>query len=114
VVIAQIEDPEGVDAAAEIAGTDGVDGIFLGPADLSVAYGKTDQASPELAAAVRRVGQAARAAQKAYMSFVPDPAKAAAWRDEGMTIFFLASEHAWMLAGARAAADGIHALAGQS
>lgn len=39
IVIAQIEDIEGVDNADAIAATKGIDGIFLGPADLSVAYG---------------------------------------------------------------------------
>lgn len=114
VVIAQIEEPEGVAEAEGIAATEGIDGVFIGPADLSVAYGKTDQSSPELRAAIEAVGQAAKAAGKAYMSFVPDAAKAAEWRGFGMTMFFIASEHAWMLAGAREAARGIHALSAET
>lgn len=108
-VIAQIEEPEGVAAASAIAATDGVDGLFLGPADLSVGYGRTDQSSAELAAALASVGAAARGAGKAYMSWVPGADAARAWRDaHGMTMFFAASEHAWMLAGANAVADGMH------
>lgn len=110
VVIAQIEEPEGLDAVDAIAGTDGIDGLFIGPADLSVAYGKTDQASDELAAALAEVGRAAKAAGKAYMSFVPDVAKAREWAAHGMTMFFLGSEQSWMLAGAREATAGIHGL----
>ncbi|MDD9717717.1 aldolase/citrate lyase family protein [Dinoroseobacter sp. PD6] len=109
-VIAQIEDPEGVDACEGIAATPGVDGIFLGPADLSVSHGKMDQTSPELMAAIDRVGAACAASGKPYMTFTPDVEKAAAWRAHGFSVFFVASEHAWMLQGARAVAKGIKAL----
>jgi 2-keto-3-deoxy-L-rhamnonate aldolase RhmA len=109
-VIAQIEDPEGVEDCEGIAATPGIDGVFLGPADLSVAYGKTDQASADLEAALARVGAACRAAGKPCMTFVPDIKKAAAWRVHGISVFFVASEQAWMLQGARAAAAGIKAL----
>ncbi len=52
-VLAQIEEPEGVDAVADIAETVGIDGLFIGPSDLSVSYGKTDTNSPELHAAYK-------------------------------------------------------------
>ncbi len=45
VVIAQIEEPRGVEEAESIAAVNGIDGVFIGPADLSVGYGKTDQNS---------------------------------------------------------------------
>ncbi|MEQ8368313.1 MAG: aldolase/citrate lyase family protein [Roseicyclus sp.] len=107
VVIAQIEDPEAVDLCDEIAATDGIDGLFLGPADLSVAYGKTDTSSPELHAALDRVGQAAKAHGKAYMTFVPHAAAGKEWAKYGFTAWFVASEHAWMLQGAKAAVSGL-------
>lgn len=110
IVIAQIEEPEGVDAAQAIAATGGIDGLFLGPADLSVGYGKTDQTSDELMAALEAVGQAARAHNCAYMTFVPDAQKAAEWQRYGFSMFFIASEHGWMRAGASAAAKGVHDL----
>jgi len=110
VVIAQIEEPEGVEIAEEIAGVEGIDGLFIGPADLSVAYGRVDQNSEELVAALKEVGRAAKAQGKAYMSFVANAAKAKEWAGHGMTMFFIASEHTWILNGARAEAKGIHAL----
>lgn len=110
VVIAQIEEPEGVAAAQAVAATDGVDGLFLGPADLSVGYGKTDQSSPELMAAFESVGAAAKAAGKAYMTFVPNATAAAELTQYGLTMFFIASEHTWMRNGASADAAGIHGL----
>ncbi len=110
VVIAQIEEPEGVAAAAAIAAVEGIDGLFIGPADLTVAYGADAGAAARLETALADTGRAARAAGKAYMSFVPTVEKAAEWRAHGMTMFFHASEHAWMLNAARDVAAGIHAL----
>lgn len=106
-VIAQIEEPEGVEAVEAIAATEGIDGLFVGPADLSVGYGKSDQTSDELKSAIARTGAAARAAGKACMIWVPNAEAANALQAHGMTMFFTASEHAWMLAGANAVADGI-------
>jgi len=107
VVFAQIEDPAAVDVCEEIAAVDGIDALFLGPADLSVAYGKTDLASPELQAAMARVGLAARAAGKGCATFVPTAAAGKALEAHGFTAWFVASEHAWILAGARAAVSGL-------
>lgn len=109
-VIAQIEDPEGVEACAAIAATEGIDGLFLGPADLSVAYGVTAPDAPELVAAQRAVAAAARGAGKPCMTFVGAPAQAAELSAMGYSAFFIASEHGWMRAGANAAAAGLRAL----
>jgi 2-keto-3-deoxy-L-rhamnonate aldolase RhmA len=107
-VIAQIEDPEAVEAAPEIAATPGIDALFLGPADLSVGYGYDRQDSAELARAYARTGEAARAAGRAFMTFVPDTAAARKMAEtHGVSVFFIASEHAWMLQGARAAVAGL-------
>lgn len=109
-VIAQIEDPEAVENCDAIAATPGIDGLFLGPADLSVAYGKTNQDSDELMAATRRTGEAAAAHGKAYMTFVPDAARAAALRKYGFGAFFIGSEQSWILQGARSAVAGIRSI----
>jgi len=111
IVIAQIEEPEGVAAADAIAATPGVDALFLGPADLSVGYGYDHQSSDELMAAFKSVGEAAHAQGKAYVTFVPNAAKAKEWaRDYGLSMFFIASEHSWMRAGAAADAKGVHEI----
>ncbi len=110
VVIAQIEEPEGVEAAEAIAAVQGIDGVFIGPADLSVGYGKSSQDSPELMSALERVGHAAQVAGKTYMTFVPNVEKAQEWRRFGLTMFFIGSEHSWMLAKAKEQAAGIHAM----
>ncbi|MEO0358404.1 MAG: aldolase/citrate lyase family protein, partial [Pseudomonadota bacterium] len=58
VVIAQIEDPEALDAVDAIAATKGIDGLFLGPSDMSVSLGKTDTNSQDLLDALAQTGAA--------------------------------------------------------
>jgi 2-keto-3-deoxy-L-rhamnonate aldolase RhmA len=101
IVLAQIEEPAGVEACEAIAAIDGIDGLFIGPADLSVSYGKTDTDSPELHAAYKRVGEACKAAGKGFVTWAPDVQKAKDWRQYGVTTFLFASEYVWMLQGAR-------------
>lgn len=110
VVIAQIEEPEGVETCEAIAATPGIDGVFIGPSDLTISYGLDKPGSPELAAAMERVGKATAQAGKTYVTWVANAAQAQEWAAHGFTMFFVASEHAWMLAGARAVAEGIHAV----
>ncbi|WP_416882280.1 HpcH/HpaI aldolase family protein [Marivita sp.] len=110
VVMAQIEEPEGVEAAEAIAATDGIDALFLGPADLSVGYGHDHQASDDLFSAMERVGKATEAAGKAYVSWVANAQKAQEWSAYGMSCFFISSEHSWMRAGATAEARGVHEI----
>ena len=110
VVLVQIEEPSGVAAAADIAAVDGIDGLFIGPADLSVAYGKADVDSAELHAAYEAVGQACAAHGKALVTWAPNAAKAADWVPYGVTMWFIASEQSWILAGARQAKAEIDAM----
>ena len=111
IVMAQIEEPEGVEVCEGIAAVDGIDALFAGPADLSVGYGYDHQSSDELMAAFKSVGEAAHAQGKAYVTFVPNAAKAKEWaRDYGLSMFFIASEHSWMRAGAAADAKGVHEI----
>ena len=110
VVIAQIEEPEALANVEEIASIEGVDGLFLGPSDMSVSMGHSNTNSQELLDALKRVGEASLAAGKAYMTFVPNAAKAADWAEYGPHMFFVGSEQGWMKAGANADASGIHSI----
>ncbi|QFU84667.1 HpcH/HpaI aldolase family protein [Natronorubrum aibiense] len=56
IVIAQIETPTGVENAADIAAVDGIDSLFVGPADLSASLGVfAEWDAPELEDAMARV-----------------------------------------------------------
>jgi 2-keto-3-deoxy-L-rhamnonate aldolase RhmA len=104
VVVAQIEDPEGVDAVDEIAAVPGIDALFAGPADLTVGYGRRALGSPELGEALQRIGAATRAAGKCYATWVPDVERAQEWQAHGITLFVVGSDHGFLRAGAAAAA----------
>jgi len=110
IVMAQIEEPEGVEACEDIAAVDGIDALFAGPADLTVGYGHSSMDNPDLPVALDRIGKACVANNKAYVSWVADAAKAAEWSKYQMTGFVVASEHTWMRQGAAAAAKGVHAI----
>ncbi|WP_448889244.1 aldolase/citrate lyase family protein, partial [Enterobacter hormaechei] len=74
----------GVEAAAEIAAVEGVDAIFVGPADLSASLGLLGQQShPDVVAAVHRVFAAAHAAGIPVGVNAFDPAVAEAYLDAG-------------------------------
>lgn len=103
VVVVQIEEPEGVEAAAAIARTEGVDGLFVGPADLAVCLGASDIAAPVVREAIEAVSEAARGAARAFMTFAPSAESALDLRALGVTMLFVGSEHAFMLEGARRA-----------
>ena len=93
VVIAQIEDREAVDAAPAICAVDGIDAVFIGRSDLSVALGCNSPDDPAVTAAFDRITAAARAANRPVATFVPDVESAAAWRDRGVPILLIGSEH---------------------
>jgi 2-keto-3-deoxy-L-rhamnonate aldolase RhmA len=63
-VICQIESPLAVENAAAIAATAGVDGLFIGRADLALAMGLDDSKHPAVSAACDRSIAAALAAGK--------------------------------------------------
>ena len=110
IVIAQIEEPEGVEAAAGIAAVDGIDGLFVGPADLAVSLGLPSATDPKVLELIGEVGRAAKGAGKAFMTWTGGAANGRALMDQGVRMFFVASEHAFMLKGANAEADALHDL----
>jgi len=65
-VMVQIESVEAVANAAAIAGTDGIDAVFVGPSDLAASMGLLGQQDhPDVVAAVEGVIKAVKAAGKA-------------------------------------------------
>jgi len=110
IVIAQIEEPEAVDAAEAIAGVEGIDGLFVGPADLSVCLGLTDPTSEPVRSAMKHVASAAHKHDKACMTFAPNTQTVAELNELGMTMFHIGSEQSFMLDEARRVAQDTHAL----
>ncbi|CCH77463.1 putative 2-dehydro-3-deoxyglucarate aldolase [Nostocoides japonicum T1-X7] len=59
-LLPMVETREGLAAVEEIAGCAGIDGVFVGPYDLSLSLGRPTVADPEVAAAISAVAAAAR------------------------------------------------------
>ena len=109
VVIAQIEDREAVDDIDAIAKVEGIDALFVGRIDLTLALGAETPDDPAVIAAVERVCAAGRAAGRPVGMFVPRDADVPRWHAAGATLFLQGSDHAFMKAGAAA----MRASAGQ-
>lgn len=100
VVILQIEDPEAVEAIDEIARVPGIDALFVGRVDLTVAYGAPSQDHPQVIAAVEAVCAAGLRHNRTTGMFLSRVEDTPAWREKGASFFLLDSDHGFMLAGA--------------
>lgn len=101
----QIETAEGVDAAAEIAAVDGVDGVFVGPSDLAASMGVIGQQThPDVVANVHRTFEAVRAAGKPVGVNAFDPAMARSYLDAGASFVLVGADVAILARGTEALA----------
>ena len=100
VVVAQIEDPEAIEAVEAIAAVPGLDALFVGRADLTVAYGAETQDDPRVVAAVERVCAAGVSTGKPVGMFLARVEDTAYWQTRGASLFLLGSDHGFLLAGA--------------
>jgi len=99
-VIIQIEDVEAVEVIEEIAAVDGIDCLFIGRIDLTVALGAKTPKDPNVIEAVQKVCTAAKQVQKPVGMFVGDHAEIPGWIELGASFFLLASDHNFILSGA--------------
>jgi 2-keto-3-deoxy-L-rhamnonate aldolase RhmA len=94
--IAMIEDPEALDEIDEIVAVDGLDGVFIGRGDLTVAFGAADSGAPEIRAACERIVGAAQKAGKPVCVMVGSASEAKSFRAMGASAFIVASDQAFM------------------
>jgi 4-hydroxy-2-oxoheptanedioate aldolase len=109
----QVESAAAVDASDELASIDGVDVLFVGPADLSHSMGipgRLDE--PAFLAAVERVVGACRRHGKAPGILLQDPAGVPGALALGYTFIGVGSDVAHVLTGARAHASEARAALG--
>ncbi len=106
-VLAQIEDPEAVEAIDEIAAVSGIDALFVGRADLTVAYGADSPDAPRVIEAVERVCAAGLRHGRPVGMFLARPGDAPGWTKKGASLFLLESDHSFLLAGARRLAETV-------
>jgi 2-keto-3-deoxy-L-rhamnonate aldolase RhmA len=107
VVIAQIEDVEALDEIEAIARVEGIDALFIGRADLTVALGAESPDDAIVVDAVRNICRAAAAAERPVGMFLARPSDVPQWREEGASLFLLSSDQEFLLRGAAALCDEV-------
>lgn len=100
IVIAQIEDVEGVDNIETIARVEGIDALFIGRADLTISYGAETPDDPVVVAAVDRIVAAGKAAGRVTGMFLGRVSDVPMWREKGASLFILGSDQDFLLQGA--------------
>lgn len=100
IVIAQIEDVEAVDNIDAICRVEGIDALFIGRADLTVAYGAASSDDEIVVKAVEKIVAAGKAAGRVTGMFLSRASDVALWRDKGASLFVLGSDHDFLLQGA--------------
>jgi len=105
VVIAQIEDLRALKVIEQIAAVDGIDCLFIGMADLTVALGCKSLTEPAVIEAAETICRAAKKHHRRTGIFVPNLDDVAKWRELGVSLFLLESEHAFIKNGAKRLLD---------
>ena len=110
VVMVQIETSEGIENADEIIATDGVDSVFLGPSDLSVALGVPGQAKhPSVLECIETLSAKVVRAGKTAGTIARTPEDYGYWRDRGVQLF-LTGANGLLLGAAKGYVDGARAV----
>lgn len=92
-LLVQIESQAGLEELEAICAVDGVDGVFLGPADLAAALGYFGQSEhPEVNRVIENALSRIRAAGKPAGVYCADPVIAARYHDLGASFFLIAAD----------------------
>ncbi len=92
-VMVAIETPEGVQNIDEIASVEGVDGIFIGPADLSTSMGYlADPSVPAVQEAIAQIEAGAKKAGKFLGTIAPDVKAAKKLYERGYSLIYFMSD----------------------
>ena len=107
-LMVQIETALGVENVDRIAAVDGVDALFVGPADLSASLGRVGAAShPEVEQAIAAIVEAARRAQKPVGIYSSSAEDARARIAQGFRVVALGSDVQLLAAGAERAVTSV-------
>ena len=103
--VAMIEDLAALDRLEEIAAVPGLNAVFIGRGDLTVAMGLDSPADPKVHAAVTRIAAAARASNLPVMVLPGSRADALAMAELGATAFVLSNDQSFLMKAAQQALD---------
>lgn len=100
-LVSQIETVEAVERAEELCSVSGVNGIFIGPGDLSTSMGVPGQIThPTVIGAIERVVDIARVKGK-IITMAGGEDRLMEWAARGVQVFFLAGEASFLRQGAQ-------------
>lgn len=99
-VIAQIEDVEAVEDIDAIAQVEGIDCLFVGRVDLTVALGADTPSDQSVVDAVQTICAAGQKHNRRVGMFLGDLSEIPMWRDAGASLFIVKSDHSFILEGA--------------
>ncbi|MEQ9490470.1 MAG: aldolase/citrate lyase family protein [Alphaproteobacteria bacterium] len=105
IVLPMIETKAGYTELDNILDVDGIDGVYVGPSDLSLSLGfepAADTQEPKVWAAIEDIGKRARAAGKACAIFCGSVSMARRARDIGFNLITLTADLTSMSASAKA------------
>ncbi|MEF0941098.1 aldolase/citrate lyase family protein [Rhizobium sp. BR 362] len=108
VTIAMVETRAALDAIDEILAVDGIDGIFIGPSDLSIALSNGARLAPDSAAIDQTLAHAVarcRAYGKLICAFGTDGERAGQFLKLGLDLVIAGAETAQLRSGARTAIE---------
>jgi 4-hydroxy-2-oxoheptanedioate aldolase len=100
--IAMIETMRALDVLDDILAVEGLDGVFLGPSDLSVTFSRGERVAPADAfidAPVRRIAEQANKAGKIAGAFAVNGERVRFYREIGYRLIALASDQSYLARG---------------
>jgi 4-hydroxy-2-oxoheptanedioate aldolase len=112
VSFAMIETRAAVEILDRILGTPGIDAIFVGPADFSIAWTNGARVNPtleDMMPAIEQIAGRARKAGKHAGIYIVDPATAGRYVSMGYQFLAMGSEHTLMRLGAETLLSGVRA-----
>ena len=110
-VMIQIESRGAVERAEEIMAVDGIDGCWLGPADLAASLGH-ERNTPQHDQAVMRMIEACKKCGKASGIAAGTVEQALKWAKAGCTFLTLGTDARYVVAGAKADIEALEELRG--
>ncbi|MBB6487712.1 2-keto-3-deoxy-L-rhamnonate aldolase RhmA [Rhizobium lusitanum] len=105
--IAMIEDPAGVDNIDDILSVEGLDAVFIGRGDLTVAYGAGSRDHPTIVSAVDRIIDAVRRAGKSVWMMVETGPDIEPLATKGVSSFIVSSDQGMLRNAARDMMGGL-------
>lgn len=95
-VVAQIEDPSALEHLDDIAAVEGIDALFIGRGDLTVALNLESSESPEMMKIVQDIVAAAKLAGKATVGFATGSDEAKMLAQHGVLSFVISSDQGFL------------------